>query len=52
MERAIFEQELVTQLAALVEVLKAADIDLDQALAAFDTAAWSAWEAPKAPTAP
>jgi hypothetical protein len=51
MERAIFEQELVAQLAALVEALRAADIDRDQALAVFDTAAWSAWEAPQAPSA-
>jgi hypothetical protein len=49
MERAIFEQELVAQLAALVEALRAADIDRDRALAAFDTAAWDAWEAPPAP---
>jgi hypothetical protein len=33
----------VTQLAALVEALRAADIDRDQALAVFDGAAWSAW---------
>jgi hypothetical protein len=49
MERAIFEQELVAQLVALVEALRAADIDRDQALAVFDTAAWRAWEAPSAP---
>jgi hypothetical protein len=52
MERAVFEQELVAQLAALVEALRAADIDRDRALAAFDSAAWSAWEAPGAPPAP
>lgn len=48
MERVVFEQELVTQLVALIEALRAADIDRDQALAVFDTAAWSAREAPKA----
>ena len=52
MERMAFEQELVAQLGALDEALRAADIDRDQALAAFDTAAWSAWEAPKVPQAP
>jgi hypothetical protein len=52
MERAIFERELVTQLEALFEALRAADIDRDQALAVFDTAAWDAWEASKEPTAP
>jgi hypothetical protein len=52
MERMVFEQELVAQLGALDEALRAADIDRDQALAVFDTAAWSAWEAPKALTAP
>jgi hypothetical protein len=52
MERALFEQDLVAQLSALVEALRAADIDRDRALAAFDTAAWSAWEAPSAPPAP
>jgi hypothetical protein len=51
MERMVFELELVAQLVALDEALKAADIDRDQALAAFDTAAWSAWEAPGAPPA-
>jgi hypothetical protein len=52
MERVVFEQELEAQLVALVEALRAADIDRDQALAVFDTAAWSAWEAPKVPPAP
>jgi hypothetical protein len=52
MERAVFEQELEAQLVALVEALRAADIDRDQALAAFYTAAWSAWEASEAPTGP
>jgi hypothetical protein len=50
-ERVVFERELVTQLAALDEALRAADIDRDQALAAFDTAAWGAWELPEAPEA-
>jgi hypothetical protein len=50
MQRVVFEQELEAQLAALVEALRAADIDRDQALAVFDTAAWSAWETPKAST--
>jgi hypothetical protein len=49
--RAVFEQELVAQLAKLVEALRAADIDREQALAMFDTAAWSAWETSKEPTA-
>jgi hypothetical protein len=31
MERVVFEQELVTQLVALIEALRAADIDRDQA---------------------
>jgi hypothetical protein len=51
MERMVFEQELVAQLGALDEALRAAHIDRDQALAAFDTAAWGAWEAPEAPPA-
>ncbi|WP_158805791.1 MULTISPECIES: hypothetical protein [unclassified Acidisoma] len=51
-ERVVFEQELEAQLVVLVEALRAADIDRDQALAVFDTAAWSAWEASEAPTAP
>jgi hypothetical protein len=45
-----FEQELEAQLVALVEALRAGDIDRDRALAVFDTAAWSAWETPKAST--
>jgi hypothetical protein len=52
MERVVFEQELEAQLVALIEALRAADIDRDQALAVFDTAAWNAWEAPGAPPAP
>jgi hypothetical protein len=44
----LFEQELVAQLVALDEALRTADIDRDQALAAFDKAAWGAWEAPEA----
>jgi hypothetical protein len=51
-ERAVFEQELVAQLSALVEALRAADTDRDRALAAFDTAARSAWEGSSAPPAP
>jgi hypothetical protein len=44
--------QLVAQLAALVEALRAADTDRDRALAAFDTAARSAWEGSSAPPAP
>jgi hypothetical protein len=51
MARVLFEQELVAQLEALDEALRAADIDRDEALAAFDKAAWSAWEALPAPEA-
>jgi hypothetical protein len=51
MQRALFEQELVAQLVALDEALRTADIDRDQALAAFDKAAWGAWEEPPAPEA-
>jgi hypothetical protein len=51
-ERVVFEQELEARLLALHEALRAADIDRDQALAVFDTAAWGTWEVPKAPPEP
>jgi hypothetical protein len=48
MARVVFERELVAQLVVLDEALRTADIDRDQALAAFDKAAWAAWEMPEA----
>lgn len=43
--RSRFEESLVKRLNALSEALAAQALDEDEAIAAFDTAAWDTWEA-------
>src|SRR6202044_1422331 len=42
--RVSFEQDLTEQLAVLTRALTFSELDQDQALAAFDQAAWAGWE--------
>ena len=42
--RVSFEQDLTEQLAVLTRVLTFSELDQEQALAAFDQAAWAGWE--------
>ena len=42
--RVSFEQDLTEQLAVLTRVLIFSEFDQEQALAAFDQAAWAGWE--------
>ncbi|MCB8883898.1 hypothetical protein ACELLULO517_26870 [Acidisoma cellulosilytica] len=43
--RIAFEEDLVARLAGLVDALRTSVEDMDEAIAAFDQAAWTAWEA-------
>lgn len=43
--RTAFEQVLVVQLLALEDAFSGMDLDTQEALAAFDQAAWTGWEA-------
>ncbi len=42
--RVSFEQDLTEQLAVLTRILTFSELDQEQALAAFDQAAWAGWE--------
>ena len=42
--RTQFETALLSRLVALADVLPMTDLDLDEAIAAFDQSAWFAWE--------
>jgi hypothetical protein len=42
--RVSFEQDLTGQLAVLTKALTFSELDQEQALAAFDQAAWAGWE--------
>lgn len=44
--RTKFEEALVKRLGSLTEDISARALDTDEAVAAFDVAAWDAWEAP------
>lgn len=44
--RTKFEEALVKRLGSLAEDIAARALDTDEAVAAFDVAAWDAWEAP------